>query len=93
MVLISPPKKISHKPVSAPTKVAPPQAQAAAAPTTQISLIGDDMYAVLSDTHTLGFVYKVGNVFVALSGRDFGRAVEVGQTLSWDRAVELVREH
>lgn len=88
MVLISPPKKISHKPVSAPTKV-----PVEASPTTQISLIGDDMYAVLSDTQTLGFVYKVGNVFVALSGRDFGRAVEVGQTLSWDRAVELVREN
>jgi hypothetical protein len=90
MVLISPPKKISHKTVPAPASV-PVPAQPTT-PTTQIALIGDDMYSVLSDTTTLGFVYKVGNVFVALSGPDFGRAVEVGQTLSFDRAVELVRE-
>ena len=57
----------------------------------QIALIGDDLYSVLSDTETLGFIYKVDTVFVALSGSDFGRAVEVGQTLLWDRAVELVR--
>jgi hypothetical protein len=56
-----------------------------------IALIGDDMYGVLSATSTLGFVYKVGNVFVALRGADFGRAVEVGQTLSWEQAIEIVR--
>jgi len=91
MVLISPPKKISHRTVTAPTPVPAPARPVV--PATQIALIGDDMYSVLSDTTTLGFVYKVGNVFVALSGPDFGRAVEVGQTLSFDRAVELVREN
>jgi len=39
---------------------------------------------------TLGFVHKVGNVFVALSGDNLGHAVEAGQSLSWDEAVEMV---
>lgn len=55
-----------------------------------IALVGDDLYCVLSETDTLGFVHKVGNVFVALSGDNLGRAVEVGQSLSWDQAVEMV---
>jgi hypothetical protein len=55
-----------------------------------ISLVGDDLYCVLSETDTLGFVHKVGNVFVALSGDNLGHAVEVGQSLSWDQAVEMV---
>ena len=55
-----------------------------------ISLIGDDIYCVLSETTTLGFVLKVGNVFVALGGGNLGHAVEVGQSLSWDTAVEMV---
>lgn len=57
----------------------------------EIALIGDDMYSVLSETQTLGYVYRVGNVFVALHGSDFGHAVEVGQTLSWQHAVDIVR--
>lgn len=56
-----------------------------------IALIAEGMYSVLTETQTLGFVYKVGRVFVALKGSDFGRAVEVGQTLSWNQAVEIVR--
>ena len=60
-------------------------------PAPQIALVGDDLYRVLGETETLGFVYKVGNVFVALSGTDFGRAVEVGQSLDWNRALELVQ--
>ncbi len=59
--------------------------------TADIALIGDDLYSVLTETETLGFVYKVGIVFVALKGNDFGHAVEVGQTLSWERAIEIVR--
>jgi hypothetical protein len=55
-----------------------------------ISLVGEDMYCVLSETDTLGFVHRVGNVFVALSGDNLGHAVEVGQSLSWDRAVDMV---
>jgi hypothetical protein len=55
-----------------------------------ISLVGDDLYCVLSERDTLGFVHRVGNVFVALAGDNLGHAVEVGQSLSWDRAVEMV---
>ena len=58
-----------------------------------ISLVGDDLYCVLSETDTLGFVHKVGNVFVALSGDNLGHAVEIGQTMSWDLAVDLVRRY
>lgn len=58
-----------------------------------ISLIGDDLFCLLTATDTLGFVQKVGNVFVALSGDNLGHAVEVGQTLSWDQAVEMVRRY
>jgi hypothetical protein len=55
-----------------------------------ISLVGDDLYCVLSERDTLGFVHRVGTVFVALSGDNLGHAVEVGQSLWWDRAVEMV---
>jgi hypothetical protein len=55
-----------------------------------ISLVGDDLYCVLSETDTLGFVHKVGNVFVALAGDNLGHAVEAGQSLSWDQAVDMV---
>jgi hypothetical protein len=56
-----------------------------------IALVTDDVYCILTDRETLGFVHKVGNVYVALSGDVLSHAVEIGQTLSWDRAVEMVR--
>ena len=55
-----------------------------------IALLGDDIYVVLADNDTLGFVERVGTVYVALSGPDLSRAVEVGQTLLWDTAVQMV---
>jgi hypothetical protein len=55
-----------------------------------IALLREDLYCVLSSTHTLGFVERVGNVYVALHGTDLGRAVEVGQSLSWDVAVAMI---
>jgi hypothetical protein len=56
-----------------------------------VALVTDDVYSVMSDTETLGFVRKVGQVYVALSGDILSHAVEVGQSLSIDDAVELVR--
>jgi hypothetical protein len=56
-----------------------------------IALVTDDVYSVMTDTDTLGFVHKVGNVFVALSGDVLSHAVEIGQSLSWDQAVGMVR--
>jgi hypothetical protein len=55
-----------------------------------ISLVSEDLYCVLSETDTLGYIHKIGSLYVALSGDNIGHAVEVGQTRSWDRAVELV---
>lgn len=56
-----------------------------------IALVRNDVYAVMSNRDTMGFVERVGNVFVALDGPDFSRACEIGQSLSWDEAVLLVR--
>ena len=59
-----------------------------------IALVGEETYAVLTATETLGFVYRAGNIYVALSGPDLGRGYEVGQSLSWDEAVAIVeRSH
>jgi len=58
-----------------------------------IALVDDDLYCVLSETDTLGYVHRVGNVFVALAGDNLGHAVEIGQTMSWDLAVDLVRRY
>lgn len=55
-----------------------------------VALVKDDVYAILGSTETMGFVERVGNVFVALSGSDLNHAVEVGQSLSWDQAVHIV---
>jgi hypothetical protein len=56
-----------------------------------IALVTDDVYSVLTERETLGFIHKVGNVYVALSGDVLSHAVEIGQSLSWDRAVQMVR--
>jgi hypothetical protein len=58
-----------------------------------IALVDNDLYCVLSETDTLGYVHRVGNVFVALAGDNLGHAVEIGQTMSWDMAVDLVRRY
>jgi hypothetical protein len=68
----------SRKPASADTNVS-------------IAMINDELFALLTPTETLGYVHKVGTVFVALRGTDYSHAVEVGQTLSRDRAIEIVR--
>jgi hypothetical protein len=56
-----------------------------------IALVTDDVYSVMTDTDTLGFIHRVGNVFVALGGDVLSHAVEIGQSLSWDQAVRMVR--
>ena len=55
-----------------------------------VALVKDDVYAVLGSTETMGFVERVGNLFVALSGPELNHAVEIGQSLSWDQAVQMV---
>ena len=56
-----------------------------------VAMVSDDLFSLLTPSETLGFVHKVGSVYVSLSGSDLSHAVEVGQSLSWDRAVEIVR--
>jgi hypothetical protein len=56
-----------------------------------VAMINDELFALLTPTETLGYVHKVGRVYVALSGADYNHAVEVGQTLSRERAIEIVR--
>lgn len=55
-----------------------------------IALVRDDVYAVLDAHTTMGFVERVANVYVAMAGDRQIKAVEVGQSLSWDVAVEMV---
>jgi hypothetical protein len=56
-----------------------------------VALVTEDVYSVMTDRETLGYVHKVGTVFVALSGDILSHAVEVGQALSLERAVRMVR--
>jgi hypothetical protein len=56
-----------------------------------VAMINDELFALLTPTETLGYVHKVGAVFVALRGSDYSHAVEVGQTMSRERAIEIVR--
>jgi hypothetical protein len=56
-----------------------------------VGLVTEDVYSVMTDRETLGFVQKVGTVYVALSGDILSHAVEVGQSLSLERAVRMVR--
>jgi hypothetical protein len=61
--------------------------------TPDIALVEEGLYSVLSEVDTLGYVHKVHNVYVALRGSDLSHAIEIGQTLSFDRAIDLVRSH
>jgi len=56
-----------------------------------IALVTDDVYSVMTEHETLGYIHKVGSVYVALRGDILSHAVEIGQTLSWDKAVQMVR--
>ena len=39
----------------------------------------------------LGYIHRVGAVYVALSGESLDRAVEVGQSLGFQQALDRVR--
>ena len=60
-------------------------------PSISIAMVDDDLLSVLTPNETLGFVHRVGPVFVALRGSDLAHAVEVGQSLSRETAVQLVQ--
>lgn len=67
-----------------------PQARNAR-PQANIAVVSDDVYSIMNDRETLGFVHKAGTVYVALSGGVLSQAVEVGQSLSFEKAVHMVR--
>jgi hypothetical protein len=49
-----------------------------------------DRYRVESSAGTAGYVEVVGAVFVVLAGDRYDRAVEIAQTLLFERAVALL---
>ena len=55
-----------------------------------VRLVNDEYYAVRRGSAVMGYVYRADNVFVALEGAHFAHAVEVGQSLSLDDAIETV---
>jgi hypothetical protein len=59
-------------------------------PSVNVAAVGDDLFALVTSTETLGYVHKVGRVYVALRGSDINSAVEIAQSLSWDRAIDAV---
>jgi hypothetical protein len=50
-----------------------------------------DLYEIATDGDVTGYVEVVGNVFVALSGPRYDRAVEVRQTLTFHDALAALR--
>lgn len=60
------------------------------APEHDVLRVDDETHMVFSDGEPAGFVWRAGDIFVALEGRDLGRACEVGQSLVWDVAVGMV---
>jgi hypothetical protein len=52
--------------------------------------VGADCYAVLLNDKLVGFVDVAGQVFVALAGCRYDRAVEVGQSVLFELAVTAV---
>jgi len=52
----------------------------------------EGLHRVTCDNVTLGYVLRVGKVYVALQGRVYNTAVEVGQSLEFDAAVTRVVE-
>lgn len=54
------------------------------------TLIDLDLYEIVRDECTVGYVEVVGHVFVALAGTRYDRAEEVRQTLSFAEAVDAL---
>jgi hypothetical protein len=52
--------------------------------------IDTDAYAVAVDGRTVGFIDVVGSVFVSLGGHRYDRAVEIAQSLVFEKAVAVL---
>ncbi len=57
---------------------------------TRVERVGPDCYVVLARAVPVGYIDVAGPVFVALHGRHYHRAVEVGQARDLDNAAEAV---
>jgi hypothetical protein len=55
-----------------------------------VMLVNDEYYLVRRGADIMGYVYRADNVFVALEGKHFAHAFEVGQSLSLDVAISMV---
>lgn len=51
----------------------------------------DDVYRVLDDGRTVGYVQVAGPVYVSLLGEVYNTSVEVGQCLDLDSAVDRLQ--
>lgn len=85
------PRRRERHPLPAPQKSpCSPESQPASDARVAWERVGADCYAVLSQGDLVGFVDVAGNVYVALAGRRYDRAVEVGQSIVFERAVDAV---
>lgn len=77
-----------------PQRTADTRAVAAATSSPSVERVGADCYVVLEESRPVGYIDVAGTVYVALWGRRYDRAVEVGQTRALAAAAALVlREH
>jgi hypothetical protein len=56
----------------------------------EVVRVDSDTHMVLTAGRTAGYVWKAGDVYVALQGPNLAMACEVGQSLVWDVAVDMV---
>ncbi len=69
------------------TPVTAPPATAPAGPTLTTQRVLDDVYRVLEDGRTVGYIQLAGPIFVSLLGEVYNTSVEVAQCLDLDTAV------
>lgn len=85
---------LSRPAATASTSATEPEAPVIASSAPRVERVGADCYVVLDDLRPIGYIDVAGAVFVALWGRRYDRAVEIGQSRVLDTAAALVlKEH
>ncbi len=89
------PRMRDRHPMSAPPRAAQPHPHTTTTsgdpePRVRWERAGADCYAVLFDSTLIGFIDVAGRVFVALVGRRYDQAMEVGQSVVFAKAVDAV---
>jgi len=77
----------STRAVRAGTPVTAPPASAPARPALTTELVLDDVYRVLEEGRTVGYIQLAGPIFVSLLGEVHNTSVEVAQCLDLETAV------